>query len=127
MKRFFVVVLGACLVLASGAMAADTITLTVAHAGAGTGTTSPTVGSHVLTLGDPLVISASPDPGSYFGGWLVNGIFGHDFYRIWWLGIAMSHLGVMIGAVVNGLDSEPEELARAALREDAENSPPPSL
>ena len=58
--------------LASGAMAADTITLTVAHAGAGTGTTSPTVGSHVLTLGDPLVISASPDPGSYFGGWLVN-------------------------------------------------------
>ena len=21
-------------------------------------------------------------------GWLVNGIFGHDFYRIWWLGLA---------------------------------------
>ena len=37
-----------------------------------------------------------------FAGWLVNGIFGHDFYRIWWLGLAMSHLGVMIGAVVNG-------------------------
>lgn len=37
-----------------------------------------------------------------FAGWLVNGIFGHDFYRIWWLGLAMSHLGVMIGAAVNG-------------------------
>ncbi|MGE9984443.1 O-antigen ligase family protein [Desulfovibrio sp. SGI.169] len=37
-----------------------------------------------------------------FAGWLVNGIFGHDFYRIWWLALAMSHLGVMIGAVVNG-------------------------
>lgn len=34
--------------------------------------------------------------------WLINGIFGHDFYRIWWLGLAMSYLGMMIGAVVNG-------------------------
>lgn len=42
-----------------------------------------------------------------FAGWLVNGIFGHDFYRIWWLGLAMSHLGVMIGAVVNGVDRNP--------------------
>ena len=42
-----------------------------------------------------------------FAGWLVNGIFGHDFYRIWWLGLAMSHLGVMIGAVVNGADRNP--------------------
>ncbi len=41
-----------------------------------------------------------------FAGWLVNGIFGHDFYRIWWLGLAMSHLGVMIGAVVNGADRD---------------------
>lgn len=41
-----------------------------------------------------------------FAAWLVNGIFGHDFYRIWWLALAMSHLGVMIGAVVNGLDAE---------------------
>ncbi|MDO5483789.1 MAG: O-antigen ligase family protein [Desulfovibrionaceae bacterium] len=37
-----------------------------------------------------------------FIGWLINGIFGHDFYRIWYLALAMSHLGVMIGAVVNG-------------------------
>lgn len=37
-----------------------------------------------------------------FAGWLFNGIFGHDFYRIWWLALAMSHLGIMIGAVVNG-------------------------
>jgi O-antigen ligase len=37
-----------------------------------------------------------------FAGWLVNGVFGHDFYRIWWLALAMSYLGVMIGAVVNG-------------------------
>lgn len=49
-----------------------------------------------------------------FGGWLVNGIFGHDFYRIWWLALAMSHLGVMIGAVVNGLDASPEDLADEA-------------
>ncbi|MBQ9406108.1 MAG: O-antigen ligase family protein [Desulfovibrio sp.] len=41
-----------------------------------------------------------------YAGWLVNGIFGHDFYRIWWLALAMSHLGVMIGAVTNGLETE---------------------
>ena len=40
-----------------------------------------------------------------YAGWLVNGVFGHDFYRIWWLGLAMSYLGVMIGAVVNGSDA----------------------
>jgi O-antigen ligase len=44
--------------------------------------------------------------------WLVNGIFGHDFYRIWWLALSMSHLGVMIGAVVNG--------SRPGMRFDAE-------
>jgi hypothetical protein len=37
-----------------------------------------------------------------FVGWLVNGIFGHDFYRLWWLALSMSYLGVMIGAIVNG-------------------------
>lgn len=37
-----------------------------------------------------------------FVAWLFNGIFGHDFYRVWWLALAMCHLGVMIGAVVNG-------------------------
>lgn len=41
-----------------------------------------------------------------FAAWLVNGVFGHDFYRIWWLALAMSYLGVMIGAVVNGMGGE---------------------
>ena len=36
-----------------------------------------------------------------YAAWFVNGIFGHDFYRIWWLALSMTHLGVMIGAVVN--------------------------
>lgn len=36
-------------------------------------------------------------------GWLVNGVFGHDFYRIWWLGLAMCSLGICIGGVVSGL------------------------
>lgn len=35
-------------------------------------------------------------------GWLLNGVFGHDFYRIWWLAEAMTTLGIMIGAIVNG-------------------------
>ena len=46
-----------------------------------------------------------------FAGWLINGIFGHDFYRIWWLALAMSHLGVMIGAVVNGIAVEAKKAA----------------
>ncbi len=41
--------------------------------------------------------------GGYMG-WLVNGIFGHDFYRIWWLALAMSYVGIFIGAIVNGED-----------------------
>lgn len=55
---------------------------------------------------------ATPAPASYwqlagcfwlaYAAWLVNGIFGHDFYRIWWLALAMSYLGIMIGACVNG-------------------------
>ncbi len=50
-----------------------------------------------------------------YAGWLVNGIFGHDFYRIWWLALAMSHLGIMIGAVVNGCAREQASApARAA-------------
>lgn len=43
--------------------------------------------------------------GLFFMGyiaWLINGIFGHDFYRIWWLSLAMAHLGVAIGAIVRG-------------------------
>ncbi|MDR2055016.1 MAG: O-antigen ligase family protein [Desulfovibrio sp.] len=47
-----------------------------------------------------------------YAGWLVNGVFGHDFYRTWWLGMAMSYLGIMAGAVVNGTtQSEMEERA----------------
>ena len=41
-----------------------------------------------------------------YAGWLVNGIFGHDFYRTWWLALAMSYLGVMIGSAVNGIQPE---------------------
>jgi len=38
----------------------------------------------------------------------VNGLFGHDFYRTWWLGLAMSYLGIMTGAAVNGIQPENE-------------------
>ena len=44
-----------------------------------------------------------------YAGWLVNGIFGHNFYRIWWLALAMSHLGIMIGAIVNGCNRKKSE------------------
>lgn len=37
-----------------------------------------------------------------YAAWLINGIFGHDFYRTWWLAQAMSYLGIMAGAIVNG-------------------------
>ncbi len=37
-----------------------------------------------------------------YAAWLINGIFGHDFYRIWWLAQAMMSMGIMIGAVVCG-------------------------
>lgn len=37
-----------------------------------------------------------------YAGWLINGLFGHDFYRTWWLAEAMCWLGIMAGAVVNG-------------------------
>lgn len=36
-----------------------------------------------------------------YAGWLINGVFGHDFYRIWWLAEAMIMLGVMTGAIVS--------------------------
>lgn len=41
-----------------------------------------------------------------YAGWLINGVFGHDFYRIWWLALAMTYLGIMAGAAVNGPVSE---------------------
>lgn len=40
-------------------------------------------------------------------GWLINGIFGHDFYRMWYLALAMSYLGIMLGVVVNGQEQTP--------------------
>lgn len=36
-----------------------------------------------------------------YAAWLLNGIFGHDFYRIWWLALAMCNMGVMTGAIIN--------------------------
>jgi len=39
-----------------------------------------------------------------YAAWLFNGIFGHDFYRIWWLALAMCNMGIMIGAAVNAPD-----------------------
>ena len=54
-----------------------------------------------------------------FVAWLFNGIFGHDFYRVWWLALAMCHLGVMIGAVINGPAGRKEaDDARTAGRPD---------
>ena len=46
-----------------------------------------------------------------YAGWLVNGIFGHDFYRTWWLGLAMSYLGIMVGSAVNGVRHPPADHA----------------
>lgn len=37
-----------------------------------------------------------------WGAYLASGVFGHDFYRVWWQALMMTHLGVMIGAIVNG-------------------------
>lgn len=35
-----------------------------------------------------------------YAAWFANGLFGHDFYRIWWLALAMSHLGSHVGGRV---------------------------
>ena len=35
-----------------------------------------------------------------WGAFLVSGIFGHDFYRIWWQALVLAHLGIMLGAIV---------------------------
>lgn len=59
-------------------------------------------------------------------GWLVNGIFGHDFYRIWWLAQAMCLLGIFIGAIVNGsgaVGEAPPEAAGEAPPEKADGAP----
>jgi O-antigen ligase len=36
-----------------------------------------------------------------WGAYLASGVFGHDFFRIWWQALIMGHLGIMIGAIVN--------------------------
>ncbi len=40
--------------------------------------------------------------------WLADGIFAHEFYRMWWLGQAMLGLGVATGGVCRGLAGEKE-------------------
>ena len=62
-----------------------------------------------------------------YAGWLINGIFGHDFDRIWWLALAMSHLGVMIGAVVNGMAAEEASPPGALEHAAPEAELPPTL
>ena len=62
--------------------------------------------------------------------WLLDGVFGHDFYRIWWLALAMAHLGVGIGGICRGLDGEragaspPEEPASPGPGGPAAHAPP---
>lgn len=34
--------------------------------------------------------------------YLITGVSGHDFYRTWWISIAMTMLGIMLGAYGNG-------------------------
>lgn len=46
--------------------------------------------------------------------WLINGIFGHDFYRIWWLALAMCSLGIMTGAIINAPQSCDKNLLEKA-------------
>ncbi len=89
MKRILVVVLSVLVsLLGSTAMAApggatmlgatlqtmlaQTVDVTVVHTGTGTGTTVPTEGVHPLIPDDPITLSATPDPGSFFGGWVVD-------------------------------------------------------
>lgn len=42
-----------------------------------------------------------------YAAWFINGIFGHDFYRTWWLGQTMATLGIMIGAIETGYGMGP--------------------
>ncbi|MEG2173680.1 MAG: O-antigen ligase family protein, partial [Desulfovibrionaceae bacterium] len=39
-----------------------------------------------------------------WGAYLANGIFGHDFFRLWWFSLSMTLLGLMIGACCNAPD-----------------------
>ncbi len=47
-------------------------TITVQHAGSGSGTTDPSPGVYTYLEGAPLNLFASPDSGSFFGGWTVT-------------------------------------------------------
>lgn len=49
-------------------------------------------------------------------GWLVNGIFGHDLYRIWWLALAMSNMGIMIGGIVQAQGTKNAQVSRNGLK-----------
>lgn len=37
-----------------------------------------------------------------WGAYTANGIFGHDFFRLWWFAQAMILLGVLVGACIHG-------------------------
>lgn len=49
-------------------------------------------------------------------GWILNGVFGHDFYRNWWLSLAMIFLGTAIGAIIQGLRGEAGREERSGKR-----------
>lgn len=46
-----------------------------------------------------------------WGAFLVNGIFGHDFFRSWWFSLATILLGIMIGACMNPPPPHPPQNA----------------
>ncbi len=61
--------LGALDAFAIHAAARTGVVLTIATAGTGSGVVTPTVGTHVYDEGTVVALSASPHPGSTFGGW----------------------------------------------------------
>lgn len=72
-----------------------------------------------------------------WGAYMANGIFGHDFFRLWWFAQAMILLGVMVGACLNAPSSggmSPEDAAAtekltqelAARAQGAASTPPAS-
>ncbi len=89
MKRLLVMILGTLLLLLGSTAVASpgnvvllgttllavpppTVSVTVAHAGAGAGTTTPDIGVYPMVVGAPVTLSAFPNLGSYFGGWVVD-------------------------------------------------------
>lgn len=49
-----------------------------------------------------------------WGAYLVSGVFGHDFFRIWWQAMVMAYLGIMLGAIVSGPEGLQAPPARTA-------------